>query len=188
MRGYALALMLVACVAQAEPALTNRATDVLAQPQSDAGKLASLSENDKVEIVRRSGAWSEVKIAGGKTGWVRMMHLKPVNAAANAGGGAGNPVAALANLMNSGRTSNSATVTTGVKGLQEEDLQRARANPDEFRKMQKYTASKDVGASFARTSRLAASHVEYLQEGTAQAPAPGNTTGNDSVMPGMGGG
>lgn len=185
MKGYALALLFVACAVQAEPALTNRATDVLAQPQSDAGKLASLAENDKVEVLRRSGAWSEVKTSAGKTGWVRMMHLKPANAAASGASASSNPGNALASLLNSGRTSNSATVTTGVKGLQEEDLQRARANPEEFRKMQKYTMAKDAGASFARNSKLSAAHLDYLQDRAT----PASGTGNDnSLMPGMGGG
>jgi hypothetical protein len=177
--------MLVACVAQAESALTNRATDVLAQPQSDAAKQASLSENDKVEVLRRSGAWSEVKTAAGKTGWVRMMHLKPVNAAGNAAGASSSPANALASLLNSGRTSNNATVTTGVKGLQAEDLQRAHANPEEFRKMQKYAMPKDAGQSFARSNKLSAAQVEYLQDRAA--PASGTDSGSSS-MPGMGGG
>ncbi|TCS33484.1 SH3 domain-containing protein [Paucimonas lemoignei] len=186
MKAYALALMLVACVVHAEPALTNRATDMLAQPLSDANKLGSLAENDRVEVLRRSGAWSEVKTGAGKTGWVRMMHLKPVNAAGSAGGGSSNPVSALANLMNSGRTSNTATVTTGVKGFQEEELRRAQANPEEFRKMQKYAASKDAGMSFARNNKLNAASVEYLQ-GQAATPS-GNGNSNDSAIPGMTGG
>jgi hypothetical protein len=184
MRCYALALLFAACAAQAEPALTNRATDVLAQPQSDAGKLASLAENDKVEVLRRSGAWSEVKTGTGQTGWVRMMHLKPASAAGKSGGASSNPANALANLLNSGRTGNNATVTTGVRGLQEEDLQRARANPEEFRKMQKYTVSRDAGLAFARHNKLNPAQVEYLQDRDRAAPA----SGSDSAMPGMTGG
>lgn len=186
MRGYALALLLVACAVQAEPAQTNRATDVLAQPQSDAGKLASLSENDKVDVLRRSGAWSEVKTAEGKTGWVRMMHLKPVGAAGKGNSTASSPANALASLLGSGRTSNNATVTTGVRGLQEEDLQNARANPEEFRKMQKYAASRDAGLAFARTSKLNPAQVEYLQDTAAPSVAP--APGSDSAMPGTTGG
>lgn len=183
MRGYAFALMFAACAAQAEPALTNRATDVLAQPQSDAGKLASLAENDKVEVLRRSGAWSQVKTGAGQAGWVRMMHLKPVSAGAGSGGAAQGPGGALANLLGSGRSANNATVTTGVRGLQEEDLQKAQANPDEFRKMQKYAASRDAGQAFARRNKLDAAQVDYLQEQERSAPASG-----DSAMPGMTGG
>ncbi len=186
MRGYPLALLFVACAAQAEPALTNRATDVLAQPQSDAARLAALAENDKVEVIKRSGAWSEVKTGAGQTGWVRMMHLKPAGAAGKPDGGGINPMSALSRLAGSGRTGHTATVTTGVRGLQEEDLQKARANPEEFRKLQRYTTAREAGQAFARNSRLAQTQVDYLQDGAA--PAPGGDNGNDNAVPGMTGG
>jgi len=181
MRGYPLALLFFACAAQAEPALTNRATDVLAQPQSDAARLAALAERDKVEVLRRSGAWSEVRTGAGKTGWVRMMHLTPASAGSTPERAAPNPAGALASLLGSGRSGNTATVTTGVRGLQEEDLQNARTNPAEFQKMQKYTVTTDVGQAFARRSNLTPAQVGYLEE----RGAPSQT--NDMV-PGMGGG
>lgn len=165
MRGYALALMFVACAAQAEPALTNRATDVLVQPQSDASKLASLAKNDKVEVLQRSGAWSEVKTSAGKTGWIRMMHLVPAGSGADKPGSAApSQVNALAGLQGSGRTSNNATVTTGVRGLRESDLQRARPNPEEFQRMQKHAVAKEAGLTFAQRNRIASARVEYLQD------------------------
>lgn len=183
MRGYGLALLLVACAAQAEPALTSRATDLLAQPQSDAGKLASLAENDRVEVLRRSGAWSQVKSGAGQSGWVRMMHLKPASAAAPAGAAA-NPAGALANLLGSGRSANNATVTTGVRGLTKEELQNARANPEEFKKMQRYAVAGDAGQAFARRSKLAPAQLGYFEDaGPAAAPSPAN-----DMVPGMGGG
>lgn len=184
MRAHAFALLLVACAAQAEPALTSRATDVLAQPQSDAGKLASLAENDKVDVLRRSGAWSEVRTDAGKTGWVRMMHLKPASIGSKPAGAAPNPVGALTNLLGSGRSTNNATVTTGVRGLTKDDLQNARANPDEFRKMQRYTVASDAGQAFARRSKLASTPLGYL-ENAAPAAAPSPVV---DTVPGMGGG
>lgn len=184
MKAPAFALLLFACAAQAEPALTGRATDLLAQPQSDAARRAALSENDKVEVLRRAGAWSEVRTGAGQTGWVRMMHLKPANAAGKQDNAAAGPAGALANLLGSGRKANNATVTTGVRGLQEEDLQNARANPGEFRKMQKYAVSHDAAQAFARRSKLAPVQLGYLEEGTpAAAPSPAG-----EIVPGMGGG
>lgn len=171
MRAYALPLLLAASVVQAEPATTTRATDLMAQAQSDAAKLVSLPENTKVDIVQRRGAWSEVKAASGQQGWVRMMHLMPDGAAAPARSAAAGK-GALAGLLQSGRTANTTTVTTGVRGLQEEDLQQARANPEEFRKMQKHAVAKTAAESFAQRSKLAPVGIDYLED---SAPAAGGT-------------
>ncbi len=189
MKAVAVALMLVASAAQAEPALTNRATELLAQAQSDAARLVSLPENSRVEVVKRSGAWSEVKTATGQAGWLRMMHLKSEG---NAGGShaqkPSTPKAggALASLLGSGRTTNNATVTTGVRGLQEEDLQRARPNPEELKKMQKLAVARDAAQAFAQRSKLVPAHVDYLEP---VAPAPAGTGGDSgNAVPGLSGG
>lgn len=183
-RGYGLALALVACAAHAEPALTSRATDVMTQPQSDAGKVASLAENDRVEVLRRNGAWSEVKTAAGQSGWVRMMHLKPSGAAGKPGAASAGASDPLASLLGSGRKTNNATVTTGVRGLTKEELQSARANPEEFKKMQRYAVAGSAGQEFARRSKLTPTQLGYLEDvKPAVAPSPAN-----DMVPGMGGG
>lgn len=158
----------------AESALTVRATELQAQSQSDAATLATLSQNTKVDVLRRSGAWSEIKTAAGLTGWVRMLALKfdadgGSQTAAPAKSSA-NPLGALNSLLSTGRTSNTATVTTGVRGLSEEDLQNAQANPDELQKAQKFAADKGAAQAFAQRTKLTPSKLEYLPE-----PAPVRT-------------
>lgn len=158
----AFACLFAVSTAQAETALTNRATDVLAQPQSDAAKVATLPESTKVELTRRQGAWAEVKTSTKQAGWVRLLHLQLEPGKAGAG---------LGNLLSSGRTSNSGTVTTGVRGLTAEELRQARPNADEFKKMQQYAVGKDIAQDFAAKSRLAPQAVDYLRE-TSAPPAP----------------
>ncbi len=174
---FALAAMLAAGIALAESALTNRATELQAQAQSDSAVIATLSENTRVEVLSRKGAWTQVKTAGGQTGWVRMMSLKPESegaAQAAPAQASANPIGALSSLLSSGRTANSATVTTGVRGLSEEDLQNAQANPAELEKMQKFGADKNAAQAFAQRSKLSAANVDYLPE-----PAPaGNNERN----------
>ncbi|HYD80632.1 MAG TPA: hypothetical protein VEC06_12555 [Paucimonas sp.] len=171
----ALALLL-ASAAQAEPAVTTRATDLLAQAFSDAATVASLAADTKVEVLRRNGAWSEVKTAAGQTGWVRMLALKFGDGSAKpAAGQAANPLGALNALVSAGRTSNNATVTTGVRGLDAEDLQNAQANPEELKKLRKFAADKPAAQAFARQAKLEANQVEYLPP-----PGPGNARGTES--------
>lgn len=163
-----LAGLLAASLAQAEPALTGRATDLMAQAQSDAAVVASLPENTRLDVLGRKGAWSEVRTAAGQNGWVRMTSLKPATSAANAPAPA-NPLGALNNLLSSGRTSNTATVTTGVRGLSEQDLQNAQANPAEMEKMQQFAVGKPAAEGFAQRSQLVPRSVDELP---APAPAP----------------
>ncbi len=160
-------LLAIAAGAHAESALTTRSTELQEQSQSDAATLATLPANTRVDVLRRSGAWSEVKTAEGQTGWVRMMSLKlGSDSAAPAAGksGSGNPAQALSSLLASGRTSNTATTTTGVKGLTTEDLQNAKANPAEVQKLQKFASGKDVAQAFAQRSSLEPVKVDYLAE------------------------
>ncbi|OGB20448.1 MAG: hypothetical protein A3I66_18485 [Burkholderiales bacterium RIFCSPLOWO2_02_FULL_57_36] len=162
----AFVVLLVSGTAYAESARTIRATELQAQSQSDAATLATLPENTKVSVLRRSGAWSEIKTVNGQAGWVRMLSLR-FDEGASGERGAANPAGALTNLLSSGRTSGTATVTTGVRGLTEADLQRAQANPAELQKLQKFAIQKDVAQAFAQRTKLSPAQVEYLPE-----PAP----------------
>lgn len=163
-----LAGLMAAGIAQAESALTSRAAELQAQAQSDSATFATLPENTKVEILGRKGAWSQVKTATGQIGWVRMMSLKPEGGqqAAPAPASA-NPIGALGSLLTAGRSSNTGTVTTGVRGLSEEDLQNAQANPAEVDKMQKFSADKNAAQAFAQRNKLMPAKVDYLPD-----PAP----------------
>lgn len=166
-----LAGLLAAGLAQAEPALTGCATDLMAQAQSDAAVVASLPENTRLDVLGRKGAWSEVRTAAGQNGWVRMTSLKPATSATSAANAPAlaNPLGALNKLLSSGRTSNTATVTTGVRGLSEQDLQNAQANPAELEKMQQFAVGKPAAEGFAQRSQLVPRSVDELP---APAPAP----------------
>lgn len=169
-RTYVLALLLVTGAVHAQSALTVRPTELQAQPKSDAATLASLLENSKVEVLRRSGAWSEVKTANSQTGWVRMLSLRfdaGGRAQASSTQNSANPLGALTGLLSSGRTSNSATVTTGVRGLSEEDLQNAQANPAELQRAREFAADRSKAQVFAQRTKLSPATIDYLPE-----PAP----------------
>ncbi|OWW20039.1 SH3 domain-containing protein [Noviherbaspirillum denitrificans] len=171
-RWFLILAGLLAGAAWAESALTSRSTELQAQPQSDSAVITTLPENTKVEVLVRKGAWSQVKTATGQTGWVRMLSLKPEAAGQQASNtSSSNPVGALGSLLTAGRTSNTGTVTTGVRGLSEEDLQNAQANPAEVDKMQKFSVDKNAAQSFAQRNKLSPAKVDYLPD---QAPAGNN--------------
>jgi len=147
----------------AEPAQTLKDTDLQAQAQSDSNVISTLSANTHVEVLQRKGAWSQVKTGTNQTGWVRMLNLRFDSGATTPKSDA-SPLGALTGLLTTGRTSNTGTVTTGVKGLNEEDLKNAHENPEELQKMQKLAVDKATAETFAKNAKLTPNKVAYLPD------------------------
>jgi hypothetical protein len=150
-------LVLFPLLAQAEPATLVRASELKAQPASDAPTVTQLAVDAAVDAGERSGGWVRVKTAAGAEGWVKMLALKYGGSGAAKRGDTG-----LTQAINVARTGASGTqVTTGVRGLDETDIQTARANPAELKKLEGYVESKQGSASFAESGKLQAQRVEY---------------------------
>jgi hypothetical protein len=150
-------LILFPLLAQAEPATLLRASELKAQPASDAATVTQLAVDAALDAGERSGGWVRVKTAAGAEGWVKMLALKYGGSGAAKRGDTG-----LTQAINVARTGASGTqVTTGVRGLDETDIQTARANPAELKKLEGYVESKQGSASFAESGKLQAQRVEY---------------------------
>ncbi len=156
-----LPLLLAPAPCLAEPATVMRATDLKQQPASDAPAAGQLAENAKVDALERKGGWTRVKAEGGTEGWVRMLALRYAGAGEAKPGDAG-----ISQLLNVARTGTSGTqVTTGVRGLDAEQLANAKPNAAELKKMASYSASKDSAEGFAANGKLRAQRVDYPKEG-----------------------
>ena len=150
-------LLLLPMLARAEPATLLRASELKAQPASDAKTVTQLAADAAVDAGERSGGWVRVKTASGAEGWVKMLALKYGGPGVARKGDTG-----LTQAINVARTGASGTqVTTGVRGLDETDIQAARANPAELKKLEGYAESKQGSASFAESGKLQAQRVEY---------------------------
>jgi hypothetical protein len=155
MRFLAL-LLLVPLVVLAEPATVIRATDLKQAPASDSATVAALPENTPVEALERKSGWTRVKGASGE-GWVRMLSLRFGATTAAKPGASG-----LSQMFNVARTGTSGTqVTTGVRGLDAEQLATAQPNPAELAKLEKFAAGQEAAASFAAQGKLDAKSVDY---------------------------
>lgn len=153
--------LLAAGLCAAEPATVIRATDLKKEPGTDAPTVAPLAEGARVDALERKGGWTRVKAEGGAEGWVRMLQLRY-----GAGGEAKGGDSGVAQLLNVARTGSSGTqVTTGVRGLDAEQLANARPNPGEMAKMTSYAVDKDAAADFAAQGPLRAQRVEYPKKG-----------------------
>ncbi|QDQ26337.1 SH3 domain-containing protein [Chitinimonas arctica] len=162
----ALLLLLFATAAHAaETGTLMRAAELKQKPFIDAAKVADLASQAPLEIVLRQGAWMQVK-SGGQQGWVKMLNVR--TGGATKAGSAGGGFLSAVNLFKTG--SSGTTVTTGVKGLSEEDLRNAQPNMEQLAKLGGYAASADEAGRFAKAGKLANERLDYLPKpSTAQA-------------------
>lgn len=150
------ALLLSGALHAAESGTALKADDLKTEPFRDAKTVAKLAAGDKVDILKKDGGWYQVKSAKGK-GWVRMLNIRKGDARKSSGGASG--VLALA----SGRAGTGKVVaTTGIRGLNEEELKAAKFNEAELKLAESYASSKPEAAKFATSGKLAARPFDYL--------------------------
>lgn len=134
-------------------------TDALrVQPFADAKTVAMLNAGSTVEIVKRDGGWYQVKSTQG-SGWVRMLSLRRGNGGKPAAGTSASSLASLA----SGRAGTGKVVsTTGVRGLNEEQLKAARFDEKQVSLAESYQASRADAQKFAASAKLKPVKLDYL--------------------------
>ena len=100
---------------------------------------------------------TDLKQAPAGEGWVRMLALRF--------GGAGTPkpgASGVSQLFNVSRTGTSGTqVTTGVRGLDADQIAAAQPNPAELAKLEKFAADASAAEKFAGQGKLSRTSVEY---------------------------
>jgi len=150
------ALLLSGALHAAESGTALKADDLKVEPFRDAKTVAKLAAGDKVDILKKDGGWLQVKSAKGK-GWVRMLSIRKGDARKGSGSASG--VLALA----SGRAGTGKVVaTTGIRGLNEEELKAAKFNEEELKLAESYASSKPEASKFAASGKLAARPFDYL--------------------------
>jgi hypothetical protein len=149
-------LLLTPLLALAEPATVIKAAELKQEPATDAATVATLPENTAVDALERKGGWTRVKAPGGE-GWVRMLSLRFGGATAPKPGASG-----MTQMFNVARTGTSGTqVTTGVRGLDAEQIANAQPNPAELAKLEKFAADRDAATGFASQGKLSPTSVDY---------------------------
>ena len=155
MKRILLVSILFPLVALAEPATVIRPTELKKEPATDAATVSELAENTGVDALERRGGWTRVR-AGAAEGWVKMLALRYGATGAAKQGDSG-----LSQLFNVARSGSSGTqVTTGVRGLDAEQITNAQPNAAELKKMQGYAATRATAASFASQGKLESHSVD----------------------------
>ena len=147
--------LLLPVIAFAGEAGTALKADILrAEPFADAKTSGNLNKNDAVDILSKKGAWLQVK-SKSASGWVRILSVKRGGASAS-----GSNISDIA----SGRTGTGNVVsTTGIRGLNAEELKAAKFNEDEMKKMESHAVSASDAQKFASAGGLSSTQLAYLK-------------------------
>ncbi len=151
----------------AEPAVTVKAVDLKQSPASDAKTVASVAANSAVDLVKREGAWVQLK-AGADTGWAKLFDIK-MGAAGSAPAAKGSATSSIAETLNLAAGKRDSSVTTGVRGLDEAMLAKAQPNEQQVATLATYAATPAAAQAFAKAGKLAPRNVAPLADG-AQRP------------------
>jgi len=141
-------------------AYTIRPTELKAQPYSDAQTLTTLPPQSRVEVLKRQASWTQVKYVS-FSGWVKMLSLQLE--ASGQGKRGDNGLSALFNVAATGKSSS--TVTTGIRGLSEEQLKNSKPNPQALQAAKRYAVSRAEAQRYAAEGKLNAQSVDYLSGG-----------------------
>jgi uncharacterized protein YgiM (DUF1202 family) len=160
-------LLLGAGSAQAgESGAAIKADELKAEPFRDARKVGSLAAGDKVEILKKDGGWLQVKSARG-SGWVKMLSIRRGEARKSS---AGSEIAGLAGLASGRAGTGRVVATTGIRGLNEEELKTAQFSEAELKFADTFTSTRPEAQAFAAKGRLASRKLEYLPEPARSQP------------------
>jgi hypothetical protein len=152
-------LLLCAAYAQAQDTgVAARATEILRDPSADSSVVGQLQEAAAVKILARQGGWMRIESANGN-GWVRLLAIRATGAAPSAQTRGG----FLSFLSRPSGGGTGQTVTTGVRGLDKEQIQNAKPNTAELQKMAGFAASKPEAESFGASAGLTRQQVGYLK-------------------------
>lgn len=139
----------------AEKGSALKADIVRKEPYADAKKAGDMIKGEKLEIAGKKGAWLNIKTAKTK-GWVRLLSVK------RGAAGSASQVKGVLDVATGRAGTGKVVATTGVRGLNEEELKNAKYNEEEVLKMESYTQSVQQAQQFAKQGGLKAVTLGYL--------------------------
>ncbi|HET9679156.1 MAG TPA: SH3 domain-containing protein [Gammaproteobacteria bacterium] len=137
-----------------------RASDFRTAPYGDAAQIGVVRADTQVDVLQRSGGWYEVILPDGRQGWVRMASVRfaEIETEEDSDGW-------LFGWFNSGRESSRwTTATTGIRGLDEADIQAAQPDFAAVEQLSNYAVTESAARQFAADLPLQAHTVPVIKE------------------------
>ena len=132
------------------------------EPYADAKTAGNLTRGENIEIIKKQGAWLQVKTKK-SSGWVRLLSVK--RGSSPAGNQSAGVLAAASGRAGTGQV----VSTTGIRGLSEDELKAAKFNEAEISAMESYTQSADAGRQFAHAGKLKTTSFTNLKAAKGEA-------------------
>jgi len=133
-----------------------KADAIKKEPFSDSQTLGTLGVGDKVNILKKDGGWLNVKSVKGN-GWVRMLSIRKGDAKKEKG-----MVDSFKGLASGRAGTGKVVATTGIRGLNEEELKSAKFDANELNLAESYLATKADAQNFANQGQLKPQSINYL--------------------------
>ncbi|GAO36985.1 ligand-binding protein SH3 [Sulfuricella sp. T08] len=137
-----------------------KADELKTEPFRDAKTVGKLTSGDKVEILKKDGGWFQVKSTRGN-GWVRMLSIRRGEARKTS---TGSEITGLAGLASGRAGTGRVVATTGIRGLNEEELKAAKFNEAELKRAESSLTSRAEAKKFAAKGKLTARKLDYLPD------------------------
>lgn len=163
MKKYQIILLLTAVLflpltlPAAETGSALKADIIRKEPFSDAKKTGDITRGEQLQILGKKGAWLNVKTAKA-SGWVRLLSVKRGTSSG------GNQIKGVLDVASGRAGTGKVVATTGVRGLNEEELKNAKFNEVEVKKLESFTITSQQAQQFAKSGGLKAIKFNYLPE------------------------
>ncbi|WP_019027588.1 hypothetical protein [Colwellia piezophila] len=123
----------------------------------------SVAAKEHINIQTRKSAWyfistASLPPAGQLSGWVNMLNVRFISAVKRQG------ELGVKSLFSSVNNDSLPTVSTGVRGFDVDDLQKAKADLKQVALLNSYTVSAGAAARFAKQGKLKASHIKVKED------------------------
>ena len=187
-----LFIFLVAPLQADQDAIVVREALVYSATSSTSQAVGKIAAGTRVSVFGRQGGWKEIYYEKESiVGWVRSYQIREGSLAPAVEGETGSDsrgfLAGLAAFSRKAsgffRSSNSptssSTATIGVRGLSEAEINAARPDYDEFRKMQQYASNNVRLVEFSQSGRLSVNNVKHLPANKKQGKSIGANGANE---------
>lgn len=156
-----LCLLTLAPMAQgAQSGITRSNTDLRAAPYHDAHLVIVLVKDTQLRILSRRGAWLKVNVDAYGEGWVKL-HLVRIGDDAARERSSFSGIAALWRSWTGRGGSTGLVATTGIRGLEDQDLRNAKPDPEAVVALDAYKVSEQQARTRAKQAGLVVQQVEY---------------------------
>lgn len=137
------------------------ASPLIDKPSNQSNTLLMLQAEHKVSVITRQRAWYRVATEQAISGWINMLNVRFVNDAKREG------ELGISDMLSSTSKNSLPTVSTGIRGFDEEDLKKSSPNMAQVEQLNSYAIDPAHAQHFASQGGLVSKDI-LLNEEKAQ--------------------